>query len=250
MRPGVARLHVELPVHLGDMVGVQNPVLLLQSVALGERVANEGGVDRAVDDRMRDMDALRPELPRHALRQRPEREFRARKGAEARAPAKACRRAGKDDRALASRHHHARRLASGEEARIGRHLPDLAIDALGHLDNGEIHIGADIEDHDLDGPHLALHRREEVRHLVFLPRVRSEAARLAAFGSDLIEQGDKFFFRAPRHAGDISPLRESSGDGAAGRVARSDHDCRFPLAHSQSSGRGSGTALPPFMTYS
>ena len=46
------------------------------------------GVDRAVDDDVRDVDALRPELARHALRQRAQRVLGAGEGGEA-APSRA-----------------------------------------------------------------------------------------------------------------------------------------------------------------
>ena len=54
-------------------VGIEDAVLLLQRIALGEVAADELGVDGAVDDDVRDVDALRPELARHALRQRAQR---------------------------------------------------------------------------------------------------------------------------------------------------------------------------------
>src|SRR6185437_2371606 len=66
MRPGAARLLVEAPIVFGDGVGIEDAVALLQRIALGEIVADEGGVDGAVDDGVRDMDACGAELARHA----------------------------------------------------------------------------------------------------------------------------------------------------------------------------------------
>ena len=60
MRPGAPRLHVQAPVVLGDRVRVEDALALLERTALGEIVADERRVDRAVDDEMRDMDAERP----------------------------------------------------------------------------------------------------------------------------------------------------------------------------------------------
>ena len=51
-------LAMELPVSLGDGIGIKDAVLGFERVALGEIVADEGGVDGAVDQRVRDMDAL------------------------------------------------------------------------------------------------------------------------------------------------------------------------------------------------
>jgi hypothetical protein len=47
---------MELPVILGNGVGREDAVAFLERVALGEIVADEGGVDGAVDDDMGDMD--------------------------------------------------------------------------------------------------------------------------------------------------------------------------------------------------
>jgi hypothetical protein len=48
MRPGVARLAVQHPVGVGNVLGVQDAVLVLQGVALGEIVADEVGVDGTI----------------------------------------------------------------------------------------------------------------------------------------------------------------------------------------------------------
>src|ERR1700758_2990461 len=75
VRPGAARLAMKEPVILGNGVGCEDAVLGLQGIALGEIVADELGVDGAVDDAVRDVNAEGSELARHALRQRAEREF-------------------------------------------------------------------------------------------------------------------------------------------------------------------------------
>src|SRR5581483_3448722 len=68
--PGVARLRVQVPVVVGDVLGIEDAVLLLARVGLGEAAADELGVDGAVDHDVGDVDVLRPQLARHALRQR------------------------------------------------------------------------------------------------------------------------------------------------------------------------------------
>jgi hypothetical protein len=48
------------------------PSCVLQGIPLREIVADEGGVDGAINHHMRHMDAARPQLARHALGQRPQ----------------------------------------------------------------------------------------------------------------------------------------------------------------------------------
>src|ERR1700686_3243764 len=64
IRPRAALVAVQKPIILGDGVGIEDAVALLQRIALGEIVADEGGIDGAVDDGVRDMDAGRPERAR------------------------------------------------------------------------------------------------------------------------------------------------------------------------------------------
>src|SRR3954453_9512036 len=77
MRPGIARLDVQHPVCIGNMVWVENAVLRFQCVAFREQFADERRVDGAVDDRVRYVDALGSEFARHALCQRAQRMFGA-----------------------------------------------------------------------------------------------------------------------------------------------------------------------------
>ena len=70
MYPAVPWLAVDLPVAVGDMVGIEDAVAFLELVHLGEGVADKRGVDGAVDDRVGDVDALGAEFARHALGRR------------------------------------------------------------------------------------------------------------------------------------------------------------------------------------
>src|SRR5258708_27933195 len=70
--PGAARLLVQLPVDLGDVVGVEDAVGT-GIVAVGKIRLDPFGVDGAVDHDVGDMDVLGPQLARHRLRQRPHR---------------------------------------------------------------------------------------------------------------------------------------------------------------------------------
>src|SRR6185295_6972798 len=58
MGPGAARLAMQHPVILGDRLRVENAVVTLQRGALGEILADPGGVDRAVDHNVRHVNAL------------------------------------------------------------------------------------------------------------------------------------------------------------------------------------------------
>src|SRR6202046_1475166 len=72
-RPSVARLLINLPIGLGDGGRTHQPT----GIEVGERrfplprldaFAYPRGIDAGVDDQMSDMDALRTELARRALR--------------------------------------------------------------------------------------------------------------------------------------------------------------------------------------
>src|SRR5215468_4091396 len=67
--PGAARLLQHVPVAQRDGVGIEHGVRPVGG--FGPRCA----ADAAVDDEMRDMNALRRQLARHALRQSAEREL-------------------------------------------------------------------------------------------------------------------------------------------------------------------------------
>ena len=67
--PSVARLLVQRPVGVGNMVRVENAVLVFEGVAFGKLGADKFGIDGAVDDGVGHVDAQRPELAGHALGQ-------------------------------------------------------------------------------------------------------------------------------------------------------------------------------------
>src|SRR6516164_8677706 len=95
---------------------------------------------------MRDMDVLRPQLARNRLSHRTQAKLRAGECCIAGAATERGGRPGKENVALPARHHQPCRLTAGEETGIARHLPDLAEDAFGGVENREIDVGADIED--------------------------------------------------------------------------------------------------------
>ncbi len=154
MRPAVAFLRVQIPVSLGDGLRVHELVGFDGSdrriaAARADAFAHELGVDARVDDEMGDVDVLRPQFARHALRDGPKAEFRRGEGGVADAAAQGGSGAGEKDSALPARQHQARRLAAREKAGIAGHLPHLAEDALGGVEQRKVHVGAGVEDADL-----------------------------------------------------------------------------------------------------
>ncbi len=67
MRPGIAWLVVQHPIHVSYVIGRQNSVLALELIGLRERVANERRINSAVYHDVRDVDTLRSEFASHAL---------------------------------------------------------------------------------------------------------------------------------------------------------------------------------------
>src|SRR5207249_2464775 len=127
-RPGAAVLAVHVKVVPGDLVGQQHAVLApLIRARVSRRLA-----DPAVDDEMRDVDAFRRQLARHALRKAAQRKLAHREGRGVRVPLHARRGAGEENRARAARQHAlCRRLAdqkAGEGADRERALDFLRLD--------------------------------------------------------------------------------------------------------------------------
>lgn len=231
MSPCVAGLDVDRPIRFGDGFRIENAVLRLQRVALREIVADERRVDCAVDDRMGDMHAPGTEFARHALGERPQREFRARKGGEARSAAQARRGAGENDRAAPAPRHRPRNLASHEKAGETGHLPDLAVDARGQIVDRKTHVRADIEDGDLDRPDLTLDVCDERDHLVLVARIDAEGPDFMSRALDLHNQRTELVGMPPHRTGDVAFAREAACDRAARRIAGPDHERRFSFDH-------------------
>src|SRR3989338_4081312 len=70
MHPAIARLAMDLPVGISDVVWIENTVLILELVQLRKGVADKRGIDGPVDNRVGDMNALVAEFAGHALGQR------------------------------------------------------------------------------------------------------------------------------------------------------------------------------------
>src|SRR3990167_490129 len=231
--PGAAVLAMELPVGLGNVVGVEDGVRS-GVVALGEVGFYPFGVDGAVDHDMGDMDVLGCEFTRHRLRQRPHCVLAAGEGREAAAAAQGGRRTGEDHGAISARHHRLGRLSRRQKAGEGRHLPDLAIDAGRGVANVEADVAADIEDEDFDLADLGLDLTEELDDLRLVAGVGAEGVDLAALLHDLRHQMLQLLGAAPRHHGGEAFAGEAAGDGAARRIAGADHDADLVPCHGSS----------------
>ena len=205
------------------MVGVQDAVGPGGGHARREVFAREGGVDEAVDHHVGHVQALRPELARHRLRQRAQRGLASGKGGEAGAAAQAGGGPGEQQRAAPARQHHAGGLATDQEARQRAHLPDLEVLLRRRLQDGEAHVAADVEHHRLHRSHVGLDAVEEGADLLLAPRVQAEGAGTAAVGDDAVHQRLQRRGGAPRDADLVALAREAAGDRRTGGVAGADH---------------------------
>ena len=88
----------------------------------------------------------------------------------------------------AARQHQARGFATGEEARVAGHLPDLAEDALGRVEDREVDVGAYVEDADFDW-RLAVSLLQEGGDILFLARIEWTAEGPPAGLLDVGNQG-------------------------------------------------------------
>ena len=121
--------------------------------------------------------------------------------------------------------HRARDLAAGQESSQRGHLPNLGIDPRRRLDDGKAHIGANVEDENLDRADLALDPLDQRHDIVFDARVEPERVSLAAFRADRLSQlVDRLgMTRPPRHADAKAVPREGARDRGPEPVAGPDH---------------------------
>src|SRR2546421_11944269 len=108
-------LPVPREIRLGDRVRAQHAVLATRRRA---RIA-AGALDAAVDDEVRDMDVLRTELAREALREAAQRELAHGEGRRLGVALHAGGGAGKEKRAATTLDHAFERRLRDEEAPIG-----------------------------------------------------------------------------------------------------------------------------------
>ncbi len=169
-------LTVEPDIGLRDVIRHQKPVPRPAFIDVRQPLLGEGRVDRAIDHDMGHMDAFRAQFPRHALGERAKPVFGARKGRITRTAPDTGRGAGEQDRATAPGRHEAGDFPAHEEARIAGHFPDLGVDAGRGIAHGKVHIGANVEHGDLDGPHILFDLGDQFDHRRFVPGVDAVGA--------------------------------------------------------------------------
>ena len=149
MRPGAARLAMDVPVVLDDRLDAQQPVGTGLLLAVGHARQQPLALDAAVDDDMGDMEALRPELARHRLDHEAQSALGGVEGGEARPAAQRARGAGEDHRAAAERRQAAHRLAGEQEAGeaadppgvlevLRRHLAEIDGGVVAHVEDQQV----------------------------------------------------------------------------------------------------------------
>src|SRR5215831_15733629 len=228
-RPGVAGLLIELPIGLGNGGRPHQPA----RIEIGERrlalafldpPANPGSVDPGIDHQMRNVDVLRAELARRALRHGAQSEFGAGKSGVTGATAQARSGSSKEDVAAVPRNHQTRRLPPGEETGVTRHFPNFAEYPLGGLDQRKVDVRPDVEDAYLQrSPCIGV--LQEGRHLVLSACVERAADNVPTGRLNLSDQRRQPV--AVAAAGeDSEPLgREFLGDRGADKVSGADYCC-------------------------
>src|SRR5690606_21205766 len=222
MGPAVPWLAMQLPVLFGDVLRVENAALVFQRVALGEVVADKGGVDGSVDDRVSDMNTLRAEFARHALGQGAQGELGAGEGTETIAAPQRGGGTGENDGSASAGQHRLGCFAAGEEARQRRHFPDLAVHPFGGFGNRESYVGTDIEHHHLDGTYVPFDIAEQRDHLFFTPAIATKGMGGAAGLCDSADLRLKFIGLAAGDAQGETFTGEAPGNGPAGGIAGAD----------------------------
>ncbi len=153
--PGAARLAQYVPVTQGNRIGVEHRVRPVG------RLSARRAADAAVDDEVRDMDALRRQFARHALRQPAQRELAHGERRRLGVALDAGRGAGEQDGAVPVRQHALDRLLRHQEAAEGADR-----DGLRHIGSRKFHEGAarpaaGIVDHHVGCADVALDRFEQ-----------------------------------------------------------------------------------------
>ena len=124
-------------------------------------------------------------------------------------------------------------LPPHQEAPIGRHLPDLAIDLGRGVAHVKAHIGPDVEHRHLDGGHVPLDFRHQGDRRLLLPGVDAEGPGLAPLGADAGAQGLELVQVAGTagDAGHVSVGGKAAGDGTTQIIPCADHKAGRPVRH-------------------
>src|SRR5215203_1566842 len=217
---------MEEPVGLGDGVRGEQGMLL----AVGEHLAGSWGVDLAVHDHVRYVYPLRPELPRHGLRERAQTELADREPREVRLAAQRRRGAGKQDRA-APRLDHRRKYLPGRVESPRAVRPEARIELLRREIQDTAHLeGAGVVDEDLRIPQLIAYQFEGGGDGVGIRGVGRDGQRRAPAAFELLPHPGNALFAA-RHEGEAEAF---TGEASCHRRAEPGPDPKYrghPVAH-------------------
>ena len=208
--------------------GLRMPSSLLQRVALGKVLADEGGVDGAVDHRRAPRGCPGAQLARHALGQRAQAVLGAGEGGEAVAAAHAGGGAGEDDRAAAARHHAPWRPRARPGSRRSRPSPRPCEDPRGGLADAEADVRADVEDADLDRARSRARCRRTAPTIS--SSLRASTPKACASPPAVADRVDEGLAACRRGGADdrgVALAGEAPGDRAARGVAGADDDDRL-----------------------
>src|SRR5471030_442931 len=229
--PGVPKLTVQVPVVFGNVLGVENAVLIFGRVLFREVVADKVGVYGTVDHDVGDVDVHRSQFSGHALGQGANAVFGAGERCKPCRSTHASGGAGKQDRSPLACGHALGHFASVEEPRETGHFPDLEILAGGFFENAARHIGADIEHECFDVADLGFDLLDQRNHVLFLARVTGETVSFATTGLDGIHQRLEFVGAASGDAGDKTFLRKAFGNSATGSIPSADNQYDLLVIH-------------------
>src|SRR3954447_11695143 len=184
--PGAARLLQHVPVALRDGIGIEHRIRLLR------RFRARYAPDAAIDHEMRDMDALRRQFARHALRQPAQCEFAHRERCGLRIALDAGRSAGEQDRAVLVRQHAPGRLLPHQEAAIGTDRNGVRHVGRNEIDERPARAAAGVVDDQVGRADLAFDQAEQALDLIRVcgvagiglgPSLAAERAELLDFSS-------------------------------------------------------------------
>src|SRR5262249_24102980 len=97
-------------------------------------------------------------------------------------------RAGEEDGAAASRHHHTGRFASDQESRVAGELPSLEKQLFSGVEQGLVDIRSGIEEANLDRPDLLFDAREQCLHVRLLSGIDAEGVGLLIGSLQLVNE--------------------------------------------------------------
>ena len=157
-----------LVIGFGEGVRVDHALVVCQF----EIVGAEGLlIDSGFNGEVGDMNALRAQLARHALRQGAEAEFRDRKGGKFIEPDPAAAAAGEEDRSLPASNHAPGGFSAGMHAAEANAPPHVFEGAALHFQDALDDAAVDVVHGDVDGPEFVLHGIEQCDHGFLVGRV-------------------------------------------------------------------------------